>query len=209
MPGDTWFLTEAANRIGVAPITLKRWLLEGRFAEIKRDRNGWRIFTEEDIQKIKAVAEKQVSRQPVQLHLYHNDGSAVYEEKTASFRDSAFNGNKKLPFHRWVPWIAGFSSNFVEDCFKNYLDPAVPASEVTVLDPFAGVGTTLTEGMMHGYNVIGFEINPYAHLACKVKLSARNLKASDVDEELSQGSEPREKDIRRTWLGQLRSHVLQ
>ena len=53
--------------------------------------------------------------------------SAVYEDKTASFRDSAFNGNKKLPFHRWVPWIAGFSSNFVEDCFRNYLDPSIPS----------------------------------------------------------------------------------
>ncbi len=37
---------------------------------------------------------------------------------------------------------------------------------------------------MHGYNVIGFEINPYAHLACKIKLSARHLNARHIDEEL-------------------------
>jgi DNA modification methylase len=180
----TVFLTEAANGIGVAPITLKRWLLEGRFPEVKRDRNGWRIFTEDNIRRIKAFAEKPALHGPVQLSLFQGNASAVYEDRTASFRDSAFNGNKSLPFHRWVPWIAGFSSNFVEDCFRNYIDPTVPASEVTILDPFAGVGTTLTEGIMHGYNVLGFEINPYAYLACKMKLSARGLNASLVDEEL-------------------------
>jgi hypothetical protein len=168
----------------VAPITLKRWLLEGRFPEVERDRNGWRIFTPENIQRIKAFVEKQSFHGPMQLSLYQNNGAAVYEDKTASFRDSAFNGNKKLPFHRWVPWIAGFSSNFVEDCFRNYLNPSIPASEINILDPFAGVGTTLTEGIMHGYNVVGFEINPYAYLACKIKLSARGLNARLVDEQL-------------------------
>lgn len=184
MSVETCFLTAAAKGIGIAPITLKRWLLEGRFPDVKRDRNGWRLFTEENIQRIKAFVQKQPAYHPIQLSLYQNNGAAVYEDKTASFRDSAFNGNKKLPFHRWVPWIAGFSSNFVEDCFRNYLDPSIPASQVTILDPFAGVGTTLTEGIMHGYNVIGFEINPYAYLACKIKLSARNLNARHLDEEL-------------------------
>jgi len=40
------------------------------------------------------------------------------------------------------------------------------------LDPFAGVGTTLTEAYLHGHNVIGFEINPYAALAARLKLEA-------------------------------------
>jgi len=178
------FLSEAANKVGIAPITLKRWLLGGKFPDVKRDRNGWRVFTPEDIRRIKAYTDNESSSNSSQLELFQNNGLTVYEDKTASFRDSAFNGNKKLPFHRWVPWIAGFSSNFVEDCFRNYLDPNIPRSEITVLDPFAGVGTTLSEGIMHGYNVIGFEINPYAHLACKVKLSANNMNAGHVNEEL-------------------------
>jgi hypothetical protein len=41
----------------------------------------------------------------------------------SGFRDSAFKKNKELPLHRWVPWIAGFSAEFVEDCLNKYLLP--------------------------------------------------------------------------------------
>src|SRR5437667_115029 len=37
------------------------------------------------------------------------------------FSDSAFADNKIRPIHRWVPWIAGFSSEFVRDAFNRYL----------------------------------------------------------------------------------------
>lgn len=50
-------LKEAAAQVGVAPITLKRWLLEGKVAEVARDRNGWRVFSEADILRIKRYAE--------------------------------------------------------------------------------------------------------------------------------------------------------
>lgn len=43
--------------VGVAPITLKRWLLSGRIDEVQRDRNGWRVFTDEDVDRIRAYAE--------------------------------------------------------------------------------------------------------------------------------------------------------
>lgn len=49
-------LKAAAGRIGVAPITLKRWLLDGKVDEVARDRNGWRVFTQADISRIKEYA---------------------------------------------------------------------------------------------------------------------------------------------------------
>jgi len=49
-------LTEAARQVGIAPITLKRWLLSAKVAEVARDRNGWRVFTEADIRRIKTFA---------------------------------------------------------------------------------------------------------------------------------------------------------
>jgi len=42
--------------IGVAPVTLKRWLLSARIEEVQRDRNGWRVFTEDDVRRIQEYA---------------------------------------------------------------------------------------------------------------------------------------------------------
>jgi len=102
---------------------------------------------------------------------------------TNGFRDSSFAKNKNLPLHRWVPWVAGFSADFVQDCLRNYLPN--PDRESTVLDPFAGVGTTLVESYLGGLNVVGFEINPYAALATKLKLRALNISIHDLTKEIA------------------------
>lgn len=49
---------EAAHEVGVSPITLKRWLLSGKVKEVARNRNDWRVFTEEDVLRIKKFAHK-------------------------------------------------------------------------------------------------------------------------------------------------------
>jgi 16S rRNA G966 N2-methylase RsmD len=102
---------------------------------------------------------------------------------TNGFRDSSFAKNKNLPMHRWVPWIAGFSAEFVEDSLKAYLPER--RTDCWVLDPFAGVGTTLVESYLSGLNVIGFEINPYAALATKIKLSAMRISVHDLTHQIA------------------------
>jgi DNA modification methylase len=103
-----------------------------------------------------------------QLSLFEIDEKKVTQlANTSVFSDPAFAGNKTQPIHRWVPWIAGFSSDFVRNALKKYLN-----TKGTVLDPFAGVGTTLVEAILAGHDGIGFEINPYAALACRTKLQA-------------------------------------
>ena len=87
-----------------------------------------------------------------------------------AFRDPAFMTNRDAPVHRWVPWIAGYSKHFVEDAITRYTSgPSV------VLDPFAGVGTTLVEADLAGHEAIGFEINPYAAFAAHAKLKAHRV----------------------------------
>ena len=49
-------LSQVAKIVDVAPITLKRWLLSGRIDEVQRDRNGWRLFTDEDVTRIRTYA---------------------------------------------------------------------------------------------------------------------------------------------------------
>jgi DNA (cytosine-5)-methyltransferase 1 len=57
--GETKYYTlaEAAVLIGIAPITLKRWLLAEKVAEVSRDRNNWRRFTDADVRRIKQFAD--------------------------------------------------------------------------------------------------------------------------------------------------------
>lgn len=101
---------------------------------------------------------------------------------TNGFRDPSFTKNKNLPLHRWVPWVAGFSADFVQDCIQSYLPNANERS--CVLDPFAGVGTTLVESYLRGLNVIGFEINPYAALATKLKLQSMDISVRQLTLEI-------------------------
>lgn len=96
------------------------------------------------------------------------------------FHDPSFAKNKVYPLHRWVPWIAGFSREFVYNILRMYMHHDTG----TVLDPFAGVGTTLVETILHGHTAIGFEINPYACMACNVKVHAHKVSSQDVQREI-------------------------
>ncbi len=110
------------------------------------------------------------SLESMKLKILPKEQKTVIKANGTSFHDPSFISNKTLPMHRWVPWIAGFSSTFVRDILSRYLD-----KKGVVLDPFAGVGTTLLEAVLQGHDVIGFEINPYAALACNVKISSHNI----------------------------------
>lgn len=53
----TYYRTnEAAEAVGVSRQTLLRWFREKRIGDVKRDRNGWRLFTEGDIARLKEWA---------------------------------------------------------------------------------------------------------------------------------------------------------
>lgn len=83
--------------------------------------------------------------------------------------DPAFTGNRTEPLHRWAPWIAGYSARFVNDALERYDGHGVRSR---VLDPFAGVGTTLVEARFRGADALGFEINPWPALVARTKLAA-------------------------------------
>jgi DNA-binding transcriptional MerR regulator len=43
---------EAAKKAGLSVSTLRRWLREGRVQSPKRDRLGWRQFSESDVDRL-------------------------------------------------------------------------------------------------------------------------------------------------------------
>ena len=49
---------ETAAAVGISKATLLRWLRRGDVKEPKRDRKGWRIFAEFEVQEIRAWAHK-------------------------------------------------------------------------------------------------------------------------------------------------------
>jgi DNA-binding transcriptional MerR regulator len=49
---------EACERAGISRATLFRWLKSGVIADVKnRDRRGWRLFTQEDIERLRGEAQ--------------------------------------------------------------------------------------------------------------------------------------------------------
>ena len=92
---------------------------------------------------------------------------SLLDDGGCAFRDPAFMANRAAPVHSWVPWIAGYSKHFVEGALVRHMD-----SPGVVLDPFAGVGTTLVEADLAGHEAVGFEINPYAAFVAQTKLRA-------------------------------------
>jgi DNA-binding transcriptional MerR regulator len=49
---------EVCRKAGISRPTLFRWLKQGILSKLHRDRRGWRLFTEEDLNKIQAEAKK-------------------------------------------------------------------------------------------------------------------------------------------------------
>ncbi len=57
--GQMYYRTsEACKKTGVSRATLFRWLKAGILEKHYKDRRGWRLFTEEDLNKIRAEAKR-------------------------------------------------------------------------------------------------------------------------------------------------------
>ena len=56
--GQTYYRTaEVCRLVGISRTTLFRWLKDGIFEEAQhRDRRGWRLFTEDELDKLKTEA---------------------------------------------------------------------------------------------------------------------------------------------------------
>jgi predicted site-specific integrase-resolvase len=58
--GKTYYRTiEACRIVGISKNTLFRWLREGTFVDVESvDRRGWRLFTEDDVNRLTVEANK-------------------------------------------------------------------------------------------------------------------------------------------------------
>ncbi|MEH1833802.1 MAG: DNA methyltransferase [Nostoc sp.] len=79
---------------------------------------------------------------------------------------STFIDNMKLPVHRWFRFSAGFSAQWVETIITQFKE----TGETTVLDPFAGSGTTLLASERLGVECFGIEAHPFVARIARAKL---------------------------------------
>ena len=58
--GQTYYRTsEVCQIVSISKNTLFRWLKQGILSEaVRRDRRGWRLFTEAEIHRLKAAANR-------------------------------------------------------------------------------------------------------------------------------------------------------
>ena len=58
--GQTYYQTaEACRIVGISKNTILRWIREGLFADVDlRDRRGWRLFSDDDLDRLKAEVYK-------------------------------------------------------------------------------------------------------------------------------------------------------
>ena len=78
-----------------------------------------------------------------------------------TFRDS-----KKEPYHRWYPYVEGFSAPYVRTVLERFGPVA------TVLDPFGGAGTTQVETSANGIQVFYAELNPFMRFVADTKVNS-------------------------------------
>jgi hypothetical protein len=93
-----------------------------------------------------------------------------------------FAGNQDLPVHRWFRFKEGFSESLFRSIFHE-LGEALPGREVTVLDPFCGVGTTLLSAQAFSsktIHAVGIERNPFIHFVAQTKLRWPEMNAGSL-----------------------------
>ncbi len=85
-----------------------------------------------------------------------------------------FGANRSRPFHRWYPFVEGYSAELVERAL------AEPAPDGLVLDPFGGSGTTALAAALLGRDSIFAEVNPYLAWVADVKVNQARAAADDT-----------------------------
>jgi len=84
----------------------------------------------------------------------------------------SFVNNMKLPVHRWFRYSAGFSAEWVRHLIRSRIRAG---KNLVVLDPFAGVGTTLLACDAEHVKSTGFETHPFIFRVLRAKLDSTTV----------------------------------
>jgi hypothetical protein len=83
-----------------------------------------------------------------------SEGAPAAISAAPDARSGSFVDNMKLPIHRWFRYSAGFSAQWAEEVIR-------ASGATSVLDPFAGSGTTLLAADALQVRSVGLEAHPF------------------------------------------------
>lgn len=95
----------------------------------------------------------------------------------------SFQASKATPFYRWLKYKEAFSPELVEYLFD--VVAGGTARSLSVLDPFAGTGTTLTCASARGWRATGIELLPVGAYALKARFAADRVNPHAFDRALA------------------------
>lgn len=118
------------------------------------------------------------------------------EEQIAKEKLSTNLTSNNHAIHRWFNITAGFSPEFVSRCIQN----ARLSKNDYVVEPFAGLATTLVQANFEGVHSIGFEAHPFFFDLATAKLFPPNS-AIEVEriEKLILSLKPYNADLLEVW----------
>lgn len=134
------------------------------------------MYTAEDISLLKeefALKYYQVPKKTHRQSLYEKYQDKLVVNPRLNRALISFQANKEEPLYRWFKYKEGFSFNFVKYILDLF---GTPFSGQTVLDPFAGISTTLTTSIYNGYDAIGIELLSPGILATKARLASSKVR---------------------------------
>ena len=96
-----------------------------------------------------------------------NRYEVIYPESDRATYTSLLNytDETEKPFQRWYRYKEGFSTKLVKHLIEEYSQKACG----TILDPFAGSGSTIIGANQLGYRGVGFEVNPFSYFLASCK----------------------------------------
>jgi len=125
------------------------------------------LILENKISLIKDLSKK------LELHF----SEVLHVESALSRKIVSYQGNKTQPFYRWYKYKEAFSSSLVEYFLYKYKVP-----KGIILDPFAGMGTTLFASAILGYDSEGIELLPVGQEIISNRIFAQfEIEDEDID----------------------------
>jgi len=101
--------------------------------------------------------------------------NVIFIDENLSRKIVSFQANKDQAFHKWYKYKEAFSIDLVNYFLTTYKFP-----KGRILDPFAGIGTTLFSSSDFGYDSVGIELLPIGESVINAGNLARNGDTEEI-----------------------------